>query len=94
MAPSDALGLFVERASAVDSGFRVDEHVAAICRAVDELPLAVELAAARVRSLSTAAIRERLTERLGLLISANRDVEGAMRGVRSASSAASGECRT
>jgi predicted ATPase len=75
MAPSDALGLFVERASAVDSGFRVDEHAAAICKAVDELPLAIELAAARVRSLSTAAIRERLTERLGLLISANRDVE-------------------
>jgi predicted ATPase len=94
MAPSDALGLFVERASAVDSGFRVDEHAAAICEPVDELPLAIELAAARVRSLSTAAIRERLTERLGLLISANRDVEGAMRGVRSASSAASGECRT
>ena len=75
MIPSDALSLFVERASAVDASFRVDEHVAAICEAVDELPLAIELAAARVRSLSTAAIRERLTERLGLLITANRDAD-------------------
>jgi predicted ATPase len=74
LAPSDALELFVERASAVDSGFRVDEHAAAICEAVDELPLPIELAAARVRSLSTAAIRERLTERLALLSSASRDV--------------------
>ena len=75
MAPSDGHDLFVERATAVDAGFRDDEHVGAICEAVDELPLAIELAAARVRSLSTAAIHSRLTERLGLLISANRDVD-------------------
>ena len=41
----------------------------AICEAVDRLPLAIELAAARVRALSTAAIHERLSERLGLLTS-------------------------
>jgi predicted ATPase len=75
MVPEDGRGLFVERATAVDAGFRADEHVAAICDAVDELPLAIELASARVRSLSTAAILDRLTERLGLLISANRDVD-------------------
>ena len=75
MVPEDGRGLFVERATAVEAGFRADEHVAAICEAVDELPLAIELAAARVRSLSTSAIRDRLTERLGLLVSANRDVD-------------------
>ena len=75
MAISDGHALFVERASAVRPGFRPDEHVDAICDAVDQLPLAIELAAARVRALSTTAIHERLTERLGLLASRNRDVE-------------------
>jgi len=75
MAISDGHALFVERASAVRPGFRPDELVDAICDAVDQLPLAVELAAARVRALSTAAIHERLGERLGLLASRNRDVE-------------------
>ena len=75
MAISDGHALFVERASAVRPGFQPDEHVDAICDAVDQLPLAIELAAARVRALSTTAIHERLTERLGLLASRNRDVE-------------------
>ena len=39
--PSDGLGLFIERALAVRPGFQVDEQVAAICEAVDELPLAI-----------------------------------------------------
>lgn len=75
MAVSDGHALFVERASAVQPGFQPDEHVDAICDAVDQLPLAIELAAARVRALSTRAIHERLGERLGLLTSRNRDVE-------------------
>ena len=75
MAISDGHALFVERASAVQPGFQPDEHVDAICNAVDQLPLAIELAAARVRALSTRAIHERLGERLGLLTSRNRDVE-------------------
>jgi predicted ATPase len=75
MAISDGHALFVERASAVRSGFQPDEHVDAICDAVDQLPLAIELAAARVRALSTTAIHERLSDRLGLLASRNRDVE-------------------
>jgi predicted ATPase/class 3 adenylate cyclase len=74
MAISDGHALFVERASAVRPGFQADEHVHAICDAIDQLPLAIELAAARVRTLSTPAIHERLTERLGLLASRNRDV--------------------
>jgi predicted ATPase len=75
MAISDGHALFVERASAVQPGFQPDEHVDRICDAVDQLPLAIELAAARVRALSTRAIHERLGERLGFLTSRNRDVE-------------------
>jgi predicted ATPase/class 3 adenylate cyclase len=75
MASSDGLALFVDRASAVRSGFKADVHASAICEAVDELPLAIELAAARVRSLSTLAIRERLGESLRLLATRDRDVE-------------------
>ena len=58
MAISDGHALFVERASAVQPDFQPDEHVDAICDAVDQLPLAIELAAAasgrspRVRSTS------------------------------------------
>ena len=73
MTASDAEALFAERARAVEPGFVPDEHVLAICTELDDLPLAIELAAARVRSLSTAAIRERLAERLPLLASRDRD---------------------
>ena len=75
MAISDGHALFVERASAMRPGFQSDEHVDAICNAVDQLPLAIELAAARIRAFSTPAIHERLSKRLGLLASRNRDVE-------------------
>ena len=73
MRGSDGKALFVERARAVEPSFVPDEHVPAICAAVDELPLAIELAAARIRLLSAAAIRERLTERLPLLATRDRD---------------------
>jgi predicted ATPase/class 3 adenylate cyclase len=73
MTGSDGEALFLERARAVEPRFAPDEHVPAICAALDELPLAIELAAARVRSLSTAAVRERLAERLSLLTSRDRD---------------------
>jgi glutaminase len=75
MAIGDGHALFVERASTARPGFQPDERVNAICEAVDQLPLAIELAAARVRALSTTAIHERLSGRLGLLASRNRDVE-------------------
>jgi len=75
MATGDGHALFVERAAAVRPGFQPDQHVDAICDAVDQLPLAIELAAARVRALSPAAIHERLTQRLELLASRDRDVE-------------------
>ncbi len=75
MAAADGEALFVERAQVVQADFVPDEHVQAICEAVDGLPLAIELAAARVRSLSPQAIRQRLGERLSLLTSRDRDVD-------------------
>ena len=79
MAASDGERLFVERALAVSPGFRSDDQVTAICEAVDELPLAIELAAARVRSLSTRTIREHLAESLGILATRDRDVDARQR---------------
>ena len=75
LSDTDAVSLFEARAQAVSPGFELDEHVPAICTALDGLPLAIELAAARVRALSTKAIRQRLTERLPLLSSRDRDVD-------------------
>jgi predicted ATPase len=60
LAAVPSVALFTERARAVQPGFRVDERngatVAAICRRLDGLPLALELAAARLRLLSPAAL--------------------------------------
>jgi predicted ATPase/class 3 adenylate cyclase len=84
MLSSDSERLFCERAWAVAPEFEPDEHVAPICAAVDGIPLAIELAAARLRSLSTQAIRERLGERLGLLTSRDRDVDERQRTIEGA----------
>jgi predicted ATPase len=84
MLSSDSERLFSERARAVAPEFEVDEHVAPICAAVDGIPLAIELAAARLRSLSTQAIRERLGQRLGLLTSRDRDVDERQRTIEGA----------
>jgi predicted ATPase/class 3 adenylate cyclase len=67
---SPAVELFVERARAVSPGFNSDKHVdvvARICAELDGIPLAIELAAARVRSLSPKQIFDRLSERFRLL---------------------------
>jgi predicted ATPase/DNA-binding winged helix-turn-helix (wHTH) protein len=66
-----ALRLFAERAQAVDPGFELRAAnataVADICRHLDGLPLAIELAAARVRVLGVQGVRERLDERFRVL---------------------------
>jgi predicted ATPase/DNA-binding CsgD family transcriptional regulator len=75
---SDAIRLFTERASAAAPGFVLGPgniaSVAAICRALDGLPLAIELAAAWVRVLSVDQIASRLDHRFTLLTSTDRTV--------------------
>ena len=75
---SAAISLFVDRAAAVDKRFTlVDENaavVADICRRLDGIPLAIELAASRVRILSPRQLRERLDERFRVLTGGSRDV--------------------
>ena len=74
-AASPAVALFVERARAVVPSFELgkdEEHVAEICRRLDGVPLAIELAAARTRSMSPAQIRARLEERFKLLTGGSR----------------------
>jgi predicted ATPase/DNA-binding CsgD family transcriptional regulator len=74
----ESVRLFAERAAAVVPGFVVDEQnaaaVAEIVRRLDGLPLAIELAAARVRLLSPEAIAARLEHSLGLLTGGSRDL--------------------
>ena len=76
-ARSAALDLFVHRAAAAQPTFRLTEDNAALigdlCRRLEGLPLAIELAAARVKLLSLTAILERLDRRLGLLSGGPRD---------------------
>ena len=62
--PSDGERLFVARAQAVDPAFVADDDVRELCARLDNLPLALELAAARVRILSPAQLLERLAGRL------------------------------
>jgi predicted ATPase/DNA-binding XRE family transcriptional regulator len=78
IAAAAAVRLFVARAEAVAPGFalRADNAttIAEICRCVDGLPLAIELAAARVKMLPPTALLARLEERLPLLTGGGRDV--------------------
>jgi len=72
-----ALALFAERASAVDPQFKLTEAnidiVRAICARVDGLPLAIELAAARMRLLTPAMMLSRLAQGLSILSTGTRD---------------------
>ncbi|WP_345472948.1 BTAD domain-containing putative transcriptional regulator [Actinoallomurus oryzae] len=67
----DAVRLFIDRASAVRPGFALDaatvEPVVRICRALDGAPLAIELAAARLRALTPVQVADRLVDRFRLL---------------------------
>lgn len=73
---ADALRLFAERASAVNPNFEITSEtypsVLKICRRLDGMPLAIELAAARARSLDVARISERLDDRFRLLTGGSR----------------------
>ncbi|MFI5717702.1 protein kinase [Nocardia sp. NPDC051750] len=72
----DAVTLFAERAAAAVPGFELDENnkeaVTKICAGLDGLPLAIELAAARLRTMSPQQILDRLRDRYALLTSAVR----------------------
>jgi DNA-binding SARP family transcriptional activator len=86
LARYDAVRLFWERAAAADPGFALDAAsapaVAELCRRLDGLPLAIELAAARVRFLPPAEIVARLGDRFGLLAGGSRTVAARQRTLR------------
>jgi predicted ATPase len=73
-----AVRLFVDRARAADPRFEVTaenaEGIARICHALEGVPLAIELAAARIRALTPAAMLGRLDHVLPLLVTAARDI--------------------
>jgi non-specific serine/threonine protein kinase len=76
VAAAEAVQLFVARAAAARPGFALTDGnaptVAHICQQVDGLPLAIELAAARISALSVEQLGQRLTDRFGLLSGGNR----------------------
>ena len=77
---SDAVWLLSERAAAVLPGFTVDagnaEQVLVLCRKLDGIPLALELAAVRLGSLSLEQLNRGLASELSILGTANRGAEG------------------
>jgi predicted ATPase/class 3 adenylate cyclase len=81
-----AVAMFMDRARARDPHFALDEsnapHVREICRRLDGLPLALELAAARVGLLSPPELVARLHDALGVLISGARDAPDRQRTLR------------
>jgi predicted ATPase/DNA-binding CsgD family transcriptional regulator len=83
-----AVALFVERAQAIKSDFQLTREngaaVAEVCARLDGLPLAIELAAARIRLLSPAAMVPRLSNSLQLLTGGARDLPTRQQTLRSA----------
>ena len=77
LAENDGVRLFVERAHAVRPSFELTEGnaatVAAVCRELDGLPLAIELAAARITVLSPESLLSQMTQRLSVLRDGPRD---------------------
>jgi predicted ATPase/class 3 adenylate cyclase len=82
----EAVALFIERAQAAKSGFAVTNEnapaIAEICVRIDGLPLAVELAAARVRVLPPQALLNRLDQRLKLLTGGAHDLDARQQTLR------------
>jgi predicted ATPase len=88
IAGSEAIALFVERAVAAKPSFALSESnaaaVADLCTRLDGLPLAIELAAARIRVLPPQTILARLNERFGLLTGGSRDAPDRQQTLRAA----------
>ncbi|MBV9421472.1 MAG: winged helix-turn-helix domain-containing protein [Solirubrobacterales bacterium] len=84
----DAVDLFVERARGAVAGFAPHDAefdaIGEICARVDHMPLAIELAAARVSTLAPRALAERLERPLALLTRAERDAPARQRSLRAA----------
>ena len=76
MSQYGAVQLFTDRATSADNRFTLSvesaPHVAEICRRLDGIPLAIELAAARVRALSPKQLAQKLDERFRVLTAGNR----------------------
>lgn len=72
---SAAVRLFLDRAAAVQPGFVLEEAVVDIVRRLDGLPLALELAAARLRTMSAGQVARRLDDRFRLLSTGNRTAQ-------------------
>jgi len=85
---ADAVKLFIDRAQLAQPGFVLDRtscpHIVAICRAVDGIPLAIELAAARLRHTSIAELAARLDDLLALLVGTRRGGDPRHRALRAA----------
>ena len=84
LARREAVELFVARAAELGTAVATDDAVFDICARLDDLPLAIELAAARTKVLSVAQIAKRLEQRLPLLTSGGRDVPERQRTLRGA----------
>jgi predicted ATPase/DNA-binding SARP family transcriptional activator len=82
LAATDAVDLFVERSAAVGANVGRTAVVEAICRRLDCLPLAIELAAAHTKTLSPELLLTRLEQRLSLLTRGRRDLPERQRTLR------------
>lgn len=85
LSAGDAAGLFAERAAAVRPDLPLDGYaadIARICDRLDGMPLAIELAAARVRAITPSEIAARLDDRFGLLTTGARTAEARHRTLR------------